>query len=645
MIEKEILAYCGKAKTYLAQSLAYNCCKLLANVVFSAVLANFLNFFLKGEWLLSFPLSGFLLILSLILRQVSLRNAWKANQELVKELKLELRQSLYRKVLELGTLYRETMTSQEVLQNGVEGIENLESYFGLYLGQLYYCICSTLILFLIILPIQAKVALILLLLSPLIPLFLAFILRMVKNVQRKYWSKYADVGNLFLDSLEGMTTLKVFQADQARAKEMDLMAEGFRKETMKLLAMQLNSLVLIDWLAYGGAIAGTLVSLKQYQAGDLNLYALLFILLLIMEFFVPMRTLSSYFHIAMTGIASAEKILDLMKRKPDFSYGEANYKKESDLTVRHLSYSYSDGFEALKDLTMQFPYQQMTAIVGPSGSGKSTLAALLAGQYQAQEGQVYCGNVPFQELKKGEIAKNVIRISHDGHLFQDTLKNNLRLAKEEATEEEMIRVLEKVGLWGFFKAREGLETMILSQGKNLSGGQAQRVCLARALLFDAQVYIFDEASSNVDSTSEKIILEQIHRLSKEKTVVYISHRLDTVKEASNIYVLNHGHLIEHGQHDQLMKEKGLYKKLYQEQTAIDRFLTDDLTEEEVFNLVDVASEEEVFDLVDLASKNKLDDLEDGFRKKKLDDLGAPVTRERKALETRARKNLRGEKDE
>ncbi|WP_199700118.1 ABC transporter transmembrane domain-containing protein [Atopobacter sp. AH10] len=226
MIEKEILAYCGKAKTYLAQSLAYNCCKLLANVVFSAVLANFLNFFLKGEWLLSFPLSGFLLILSLILRQVSLRNSWKANQELVKELKIKLRQSLYRKVLELGTLYRETMTSQEVLQNGVEGIENLESYFGLYLGQLYYCICSTLILFLIILPIQAKVALVLLTLSPLIPLFLAFILRMVKNVQRKYWSKYADVGNLFLDSLEGMTTLKVFQADQARAKEMEERLSG-----------------------------------------------------------------------------------------------------------------------------------------------------------------------------------------------------------------------------------------------------------------------------------------------------------------------------------------------------------------------------------------------------------------------------------
>ncbi|WP_199700119.1 ATP-binding cassette domain-containing protein [Atopobacter sp. AH10] len=383
--------------------------------------------------------------------------------------------------------------------------------------------------------------------------------------------------------------------------------------------------------------------MKQYQAGDLNLYALLFILLLIMEFFVPMRTLSSYFHIAMTGIASAERILDLMKRKTDFSYGEADYQKESDLSVRHLSYSYADGFEALTDLTMQFPYQQLTAIVGPSGSGKSTLAALLAGQYQTKEGQVFCGNLPFQELKKDEIAKNVIRISHDGHLFQDTLKNNLRLAKEEATEEEMIRVLEKVGLLDFFKTREGLETMILSQGKNLSGGQAQRVCLARALLFDAQVYIFDEASSNVDSTSEKIILEQIYRLSQEKTVVYISHRLDTVKEASNIYVLNHGHLIEHGQHDQLMKEKGLYKKLYQEQTAIDRFLTDDLTEEELDDLEDVTSEAELVDLGDSASEAELDDLGDGISENELDDLGAPTTRERKTVANRARKDLRGEK--
>ena len=387
----------------------------------------------------------------------------------------------------------------------------------------------------------------------------------------KYWSKYADVGNLFLDSLQGMTTLKVFRADEQRAKEIDDMAEGFRKETMRVLSMQLNSIMIIDWMAYGGAVLAIIIALFEYKAGNLNIYQIILILMLIADYFVPMRLLTSYFHIAMTGVSASEKMLEFLNRESKVNYGSESYISNSDIVVDNMNYHYPDGTHALKDLNMKFEDASFTAIVGESGCGKSTLASLISAEYLAPQKSIFYGKNDLYMMRKGEINKNVIRITHDGHIFSGTVRENLAIGKIDASDEEMIDVLKKVSLWETFKAMDGLDSEILSQGKNLSGGQAQRLSLARALLHDAQVYIFDEATSNIDVESEEIIIDIIEELSNKKTVIYISHRLASSKNADRIYVLNKGQLVETGKHDELMKLNGIYMSLFTQQESLEKY--------------------------------------------------------------------------
>lgn len=571
MIEKSLFEFCGKTKKYIVQAVLVNCLKLLASIAFSIVFASLMSYLVDGHVVYDFRIVGIVIILSLSLRQVCTKIAARKNHMVVHEVKHNLRSAIYKKVLSMGTLYQEKLTTQEIVHLAVEGVEQLEAYFGSYLTQFYYSFASTIILFLFMSPINMKVALVMLVLSPLIPLFLLLILKIVKNVQKKYWSKYADVGNLFLDSLQGLTTLKVFKADEHRASELDEMAQGFRKQTMRVLSMQLNSIMLIDWMAYGGAACGVIIALNEFYLGHMDIYQTILILLLIADFFVPMRLLTSFFHIAMTGVTASESMLEFLNEPSKAVYGHKSYEKNAEIRLKDMVYSYQDGTVALKNIDMEFKPGQMTAIVGPSGCGKSTLASILAGEYLQPKGSVFYGNEESYSLARGEINKNIIRITHDGHVFAGSVRSNLLLGDEDASDKRLIEVLEMVSLWGVFSKMDGLDTEVLSQGKNLSGGQAQRLSLARALLYDAEVYIFDEATSSIDVESEKIIMNIIEKIAAYKTVIYISHRLASVVNAHKIYVMRDGRLVESGVHRDLIEKDGLYAHLYKQQEELEKY--------------------------------------------------------------------------
>lgn len=574
MIEKSLFQFCGNTKKYIFQSVAINCIRLVANISFSIVFAAFLAELLTGTEIINNEVILVVCIISLLVRKICIYKSSEKNGMVVHEVKNNLRTAIYSKVLDMGSLYQEKMTTQEIVHLGVEGVEQLESYFGLYLPQFYYCFASTLILFLVIAPINIKVSIVLLVLSPVIPGMLLMILKIVKKVQKRYWSKYADVGNLFLDSLQGLTTLKVFKADKHRAQELDEMAEGFRKETMKVLSMQLNSIMLIDWVAYGGAVAGIIVALLEFSKGTMSIYQLILIILLIADFFVPMRLLTSYFHVAMTGVTASENMLDFLNSDNNVIYGDGEYAKGLSIKVDNMDYYYSDKTHALKNINMEFKAGELTALVGPSGCGKSTLASLISGEYLPDRNKILYGGKDIFSMKKGEISRNIIRITHDGHIFMGTVRSNLLLGNPNATDEDMINILKKVSLWEIFSQMDGLDTEVLSQGKNLSGGQAQRLSLARALLHNAQVYIFDEATSNIDIESEEIILGIIEEISKYKTVIYISHRLQSVVNSDKIYVMENGNLVESGKHSELMTNDGLYKKLFKQQSELEKYRYD-----------------------------------------------------------------------
>ena len=576
MVEKDLFQFCGNTKRYIIEAVLINCIRLGANITFSFMFASVLAHFITGVYVFDPKISYILIALSLLVRQICIRAVTRKNNLVVYEVKQNLRKAIYSKVLSLGSLYQEKMTTQEIVHLGVEGVEQLENYFGSYLTQFYYSFISTFVLFLVIAPINFKIAIVLLVLAPIIPLFLLLILKIVKNVQKKYWSKYADVGNLFLDSLQGLTTLKVFKADEARGKELDEMSEGFRKETMKVLSMQLNSIMIIDWIAYGGAVAGIIVALNEFVALNINIYQIILVLLLIADFFVPMRTLTSLFHVAMTGVTASEKMLDFLNEDTNIENGSHTFEKNAPINVKAMNYYYPDGTHALKDINMSFEPGSMTALVGPSGCGKSTLACLLAGEYRHPDQAIYYGSYESRDLAKGEISKNVVRVTHDGHIFQGTVRSNLYLGNSQVGDQDYIDVLKIVNLWDLFSKMEGLDTPILAQGKNLSGGQAQRLSLARALLHDAEVYIFDEATSNIDIESEQVIIKVIEEISKKKTVIYISHRLASIVKADKIYVMKKGQLVEQGQHQELMAAKGQYESLFSQQQELESYRTKSL---------------------------------------------------------------------
>lgn len=569
MIDKRLYNFSGNIKEYISITTFLSCVKLIANIFFYFIFAFLLVSLINKDFSFSYSYIIISILIIVFVRQFSTIKISHMLGNLVVDVKRNLRKLIFEKTLKLGLAYSQLFKTQELIHLSVDNVEQLEVYFGGFLTQFYYCIVSSFILFFSIAYFNLKIAFILLGFSLAIPLSLYIILNKVKKIQKKYFAKYMNVGTLFLDSLQGLTTLKIYGTDEKREEEIAKMSEEFRIETMRVLKMQLLSIAVINWIIYAGTILAIVTSVKLFLNGSLGLFPMLFIFMLAPEFFIPMRTLTSLFHVAMTGVSAAENIISFVDSPERNNNGNKEFKNENEIKISKLNFSYPDGTQSLKDIDMSFKKGNLTAVVGHSGCGKSTLVSVLSGELKSKENEIFVDDIDIQNIKIEDKIKNILKITHDSHIFSGTVRENLSMANENLSDETIIEVLKKVKLWGVLS----LDTILESQGKNLSGGQAQRVALARALLYDASVYIFDEATSNIDIESEEIILNIIYSLSKEKTVIYISHRLPAIKNADCIYVMDKGKVIESGKHIKLYAKKGLYYEMYKHQEELETYLT------------------------------------------------------------------------
>lgn len=569
MIDKRLYNFSGNIKKYISITTFLSCVKLIANIFFYFIFAFLLVSLINKDFSFSYSYIIISILIIVFVRQFSTIKISHMLGNLVVDVKRNLRKIIFEKTLKLGLAYSQLFKTQELIHLSVDNVEQLEVYFGGFLTQFYYCIVSSFILFFSIAYFNLKIASILLGFSLAIPLSLYIILNKVKKIQKKYFAKYMNVGTLFLDSLQGLTTLKIYGTDEKREEEIAKMSEEFRIETMRVLKMQLLSIAVINWIIYAGTILAIVTSVKLFLNGSLGLFPMLFIFMLAPEFFIQMRTLTSLFHVAMTGVSAAENIISFVDSPERNINGNKEFKNENEIKISRLNFSYPDGTQSLKDIDMSFKKGNLTAVVGHSGCGKSTLVSVLSGELKSKGNEIFVDDIDIQNIKIEDKIKNILKITHDSHIFSGTVRENLSMANENLSDETMIEVLKKVKLWGVLS----LDTILESQGKNLSGGQAQRVALARALLYDASVYIFDEATSNIDIESEEIILNIIYSLSKEKTVIYISHRLPAIKNADCIYVMDKGKVIESGKHIKLYAKKGLYYEMYKHQEELETYLT------------------------------------------------------------------------
>lgn len=479
-----------------------------------------------------------------------------ASSHIVKE---TLRCRLYKKLSKIGNSYTNEWSTAEIVQLSSEGIEQLETYFASYIPQFFYSLIAPITLFIIISFMNFKAALVLLICVPLIPMSIVFVQKFAKRLLNRYWGQYTKLGDSFLENLQGLTTLKIYEADGHYHEKMNVESENFRKITMRVLTMQLNSITIMDLIAYGGSALGIVFALR----GTNDLFQTLFILLISAEFFIPMRQLGSYFHIAMNGMAASDKLFAILEKEIE---EKQNVEIEDCfISASNLHFGYTDQ-EVLHGLNFK-AHNGMIGFVGESGSGKSTIASLLMGQYSNYNGELKLSNY---EIKDINIYPYMTLVSLESYLFSGTLKDNLLMAKD-ASEKEMNSVLEKVGILDFVHEQGGLNMHILEGGKNLSGGQRQRLVLARALLKDSPIYIMDEATSNIDVESENKIMEVLYELSKEKLVLCISHRLANLIHADVIYCLKDGDIVESGTHEALLQQNGVYRDLFTTQKELERY--------------------------------------------------------------------------
>ncbi len=545
---------------------------LIANVALMLQTAAFIAGMVRGENLQnqSIRLLVTLAVVVVVRSLMSLLNS-KLSFEASKQVKARLRTMVYEKMMRLGSSYKEYFQTSEVVQITTEGVEQLEIYFGKYMPQFFYSMLAPVTLFVIVGTMSLKVAVVLLICVPLIPLSIVAVQKFAKKMFAKYWGTYTEMGDSFLECLQGLTTLKIYQADERYAKRMDEEAEKFRKVTMRVLIMQLNSISIMDLVAYGGAAVGIILSILEYQKGVIGLAQCFFIIMISAEFFLPLRLLGSFFHIAMNGNAAADKIFRLVDLEEDQGEKSAEMEGESDeIAFSNVSFSYEAKKKVLEGISFRAGHG-LTALVGESGCGKSTTTLLLMGDRRADEGQIFIGDMPIDKMDLKALRRKMTRIRHDSYLFAGTIRENLLMGKEDATETQMKEALREVNLLDFVEKSGGLDFVLLEKASNLSGGQKQRLSLARALLHDTPIYIFDEATSNVDVESENDIMAVVRKLAKTKTVLLISHRLANVVSADQIYVLKDGMIVEKGQHEALCKEDGYYHRLFRQQSALEQF--------------------------------------------------------------------------
>lgn len=571
MINKKLIGTVRESKKYIAGNVISQWISLTANIIMMGSIAKLLQNLYEGgigerQFILTAMIAAAAVCIRFSCTVVSSRMAYLSS----KSVKKKLRQMIYQKLLRLGASYREQTNTSEVVQVAVEGVEQLENYFGAYLPQFFYAMLAPLTLFAFLSFINFYSALILLICVPLIPVTIVMIQKWAKKLLAKYWSQYTALGDTFLENLQGLTTTKIYQADEFKHKEMNEQSERFRKITMKVLTMQLNSITIMDLIAYGGAALGMIMAVTQFRSGKVDLSGCIMIILLAADFFLPMRLLGSFFHIAMNGMAASDKIFCLLDL-PEPEQKNAFVPDDCSIQCGNLRFSYEENREILHGVNMNFPKGTFTAIVGESGCGKSTVSGILMGRNKGYSGEILVGEIPLSEINEADLMKKFTYISHQSYLFKGTVRDNLLMARPDAKEDELWHVLEKVNLADFLRGEKGLDTMLNEKASNLSGGQCQRLALARVLLHDSQVYIFDEATSNIDVESENDIMAQIYELAKTRTVILISHRLANVVGADNIYVLDKGKAVGEGNHKTLLTQSSIYKKLWNAQQELENY--------------------------------------------------------------------------
>ncbi len=492
------------------------------------------------------------------------------------EVKTVMRNEIYSKVLRLGSGYRKYVSTAALAQIMGEGVEQLEIYFGKYISQFVYALIAPITLFLLLFQYNLNAALVLLIAVPFIPIVIMIVMKIARKILDKYFKIYYGLGDTFLEKLHGMTTLKIYQADEAAADEMDEESENFRRITMKVLSMQLNSTIVMDLVAYAGAAIGIIVTLIEFSEGNMKLVEAIMFLLLSVEFFLPMRLLGSYFHIGMNGMKAADKIFEFLDTK-ELPEGKKIIKEGPyDITIRNMSFSYGKK-EVLKDVYMDVPAGGLVALVGVSGSGKSTIAKLLRKQLRGYKGTIYVGDEDLANLNEKSLMSTVTTVSLDSYVFPGTVRDNLLLGNNRLNDDKLIKALEIMKLWKEFEVLGGLDLVLNEGGGNISGGQRQRLVLTRALLKNSPIYIFDEATSNIDMESEEIIMKVVRKLSRDmgKTVVVISHRLANVVSADKIFMLQDGSIAESGTHKELIEKRGSYYHLYKKQHELENYVNGD----------------------------------------------------------------------
>ena len=573
MFDKRLMKMCPESKKYIIGNIVFQWAELFTNAVMIGVIGAFVEKLYEKKLTTNMLISSMIILFgALILRWLASYSANRMSYLASKTVKRVMREQIYKKLLKLGSTYREHATTAELVQESVEGVEQLESYFGQYVPQFFYAFLAPITLFFMFgIAGSFKVAAILLICVPLIPGAIMMVQKIAKKLLSKYWDQYTKLGSTFLENLQGMTTLKTYQADAYKNDQMNAESENFRLVTMKVLTMQLNSIIIMDFFAYGGAALGIAMAGKSFLDGKIGLASVVFMILLSADFFLPMRRLGSYFHVAMNGMAASDRIFSFLAEKEPDSKVKDFPQQLSEISLNKVNFSYDSDREVLHDVSMRIKIGEFTGIVGESGSGKSTIASLIMGRNTVLDGEVNIGGINVNEINEEKLLKNITYVGLGSVFFKGTVKENLLVAKENATENELWSVLEDCNLADFFRGEKGLNTILNENAGNLSGGQRQRLALARALLHDSRVYIFDEATSNIDVESEEDILNEIKKLSKTKTIIMITHRLANVVSADRIFCLESGIKKGEGNHEQLLDTCPEYRQLWNTQKELEEF--------------------------------------------------------------------------
>lgn len=576
MIDKKLLALLGGNKKYIFYTVGLMIVGLFANLAITASICYAIQYAAEyassGSNAQGFILPAVIVIIAMAIRYITSHSIGDLKDTLGRNVKKNLRQRIYDKIIKLDVRTTDNMSMAGLTQLSMEGVEQLDLYYSAYIPQFFYAMIAPIILFVVTVRINWAVALVLLACVPLIPMSIIAVSRYAKKIFAKYWGKYTSMGDSFLDSVQGLKELKIFQADAAQNIKMNETSEEFRKITMKVLVMQLASTTIMDMVAYGGAGLGIALTIHAVVNGTLSAYAALFLILVAVDFFLPLRAFGSAFHIAMNGASAGNKILSLLAQS-DPVWGNETVDSTK-IAIKDVTFSYDGTRDVLKHVSMSFGSTGLYAIVGESGSGKSTVVNLLLGAYHPQQGSILVGNKPLETLNREAYYSHISVVSYNTYIFNETIRQNFMLAKADVTDEEIYNALKKVNLYDFIIENGGLDKIITEDAANISGGQKQRLALAINLVANKDIYIFDEATSNIDIESEAIIMNNIKELSKEKSVIVISHRLANVIAADTIYYIEDGEVKEHGTHAELMNMHEGYAKLYTTQKNLEEGYTE-----------------------------------------------------------------------